>query len=391
MIIKFAILAFLLIFSTIGLAAQETESATSEDAAENAETVKPDGEDEKEEEKDPNRGRFLVLPFIITEPAIGEGLGVGGVYFHRKPEDDGRRKVTSAKNLQKTGRRGKPPPEATGLFAMYTNTETYAYGIGHAGHTPTDKYRYVGVAAGMEVRSTYYENDTPINFTLDGTVVYLHGKRRWGETNVFIGASMSYLDSTTNFKIEGGSIGPTVFDFASTDIGMALSGIYDGRDDTMLPSTGQLYDLTAWKYGDYIGGDFDYTTAKFKFNTFHKLAEKFVLGFRFEASTANGDVPYYAEPFVSLRGIPALRYTGESVGVFEVEGRYDFAAKWSVVAFAGFGLVDETEFSQTEDDIKTYGAGVRFQVLKEQNFWLGFDVAQGPEESAWYIQMGHPW
>jgi outer membrane protein assembly factor BamA len=391
MIIKFAILAFLLIFFTDGRAAQETESTVPDNAAEGAATVKPDGEEEEEEEKDPNRGRFLALPFIITEPAIGEGLGAGLVYFHRKPDEDEQRKVTSARNLQNTGKRGKPPAEATGLFAMYTNTETYAYGIGHAGHTPTDKYRYVGVAAGLEVRSTYYENDIPINFTLNGTVLYLHGKRRWGETNVFIGASMSYLDSTTNFKFEGGSIDPTVFDFESTDIGMALSGIYDTRDDSMMPNTGQLYDLTVWEYGDFIGGDLNYTTAEFKFNTFYEMAEKFVLGFRFEASTASGDIPYYAEPFVALRGIPALRYTGESVGVFEVEGRYDFAKRWSVVAFAGFGMVDETDFSQTEDDINTYGAGVRFQVLKAQNFWLGFDVAQGPEESAWYIQMGHPW
>ncbi len=278
-----------------------------------------------------------------------------------------------------------------GVFAMYTNTETYAYGIGHSGSTPTDKYRYAGAAAGMEIRSTYYENDVPINFTLDGTVLYLHGKRRWGETNVFIGASMSYLDSTTNFHFEGGSLTPSVFDFSSTDVGVALSGILDGRDDTMMPNTGQLYDLTVWRYGENLGGDFNYTTARFKFNTFHKLSEKFILGARFEVGTANGNVPYYAEPFVPLRGIPALRYTGESAGVIEVEGRYDFAKRWSAVAFAGIGLVDETDTSQTEDDINSYGVGVRFQALKEQNIWLGIDIAQGPEEPAWYIQMGHPW
>jgi hypothetical protein len=348
--------------------------------------------EKKEEEKDPNRGRFFTLPFIITEPAIGEGLGVALIYFHEKPDDHVRRKITSAQNIAKTGKHGKPPPTASGVFAMYTNSETYAYGIGHSGSSPTDKYRYIGAVVGMRVNALYYEGDIPFNFTLDGAVIYGHGKRRFGDTNVFIGASFSILDSTTAFRLgEDPQNSPSIGDFSSTDIGVALSGIYDGRDDSMMPNTGQLYDLTVWRYGENIGGDFNYTTARFKFNSFHRLAEKFVLGVRFEVGTANGDVPFYAEPFVPLRGIPALRYTGESAGVVEVEGRYDFAKRWSVVAFAGVGLVDETETSQTQDDINAYGAGIRFQALKEQNIWLGIDIAQGPEEKAWYIQMGHPW
>ena len=30
-------------------------------------------------------------------------------------------------------------------------------------------------------------------------------------------------------------------------------------------------------------------------------------------------------------------------------------------------------------------------VFEEQNVWLGVDLAQGPEETAYYIQVGHPW
>jgi len=298
----------------VPVAAQENEPVATEEAA------KDDGEKEK---KDPNRGRILALPFVITEPAIGEGLGAGLIYFHKKPDSEQPR-ITNGRDLKKTSKHGKPPPTATGVFAMYTNTETYAYGIGHSGSTPKDKYRYIGAAAAMRVNATVYENDVPFKFSMDGTVFYANGKRRWRDTNVFIGASMSYLD---------------------------------GRDDTMMPTTGQLYDLTVWRYGENLGGDFNYTTARFKFNTFHKLAEKFVLGFRFEVGTASGDVPYYAEPFVPLRGIPALRYTGDSAGVIEVEGRYDFAKRWSVIAFVGSGFVDETETNQTEDDIYGYGVG----------------------------------
>ena len=62
------------------------------------------------------------------------------------------------------------------------------------------------------------------------------------------------------------------------------------------------------------------------------------------------------------------------------------------MAFAGTGItrVDD-EPLDTEDDIFAYGAGIRFQALKSQNVWVGLDIAKGPEEYAWYIQVGHPW
>ena len=41
---------------------------------------------EEEETEEVQEGKFLALPIFITEPAIGEGLGVGLVYFHpQKP------------------------------------------------------------------------------------------------------------------------------------------------------------------------------------------------------------------------------------------------------------------------------------------------------------------
>ena len=103
-------------------------------------------------------------------------------------------------------------------------------------------------------------------------------------------------------------------------------------------------------------------------------------------------MPFFALPFVRLRGIPALRYQGESAGAVEVEGRYNFGKRWSAVAFAGVGFAEaRVPFADTEDDIRAYGAGIRFLALKEQNVWLEVDVAKGPEDYAFYIQVGHPW
>jgi hypothetical protein len=78
--------------------------------------------------------------------------------------------------------------------------------------------------------------------------------------------------------------------------------------------------------------------------------------------------------------------------VVEIEGRYNISLRWAGVAFAGAGFTKSADPAlDTEDDIASIGIGVRFQALREQNVWVGVDVARGPEDYAWYIQVGHPW
>lgn len=360
--------------------------ALAEESTEAEETTEEDIEDEKE------GGKFLALPIFITEPAIGEGLGVGLVYFHaQKPVE--RPKILTGKEVQRTGRRSKPPPTATGVFGAYTNNDTMGVGFGHARSWADDRYRFVGAIADLTVNSTVFAADIPFNFKIDGSLVFASLKRRFGDTNLFIGGTLMTLDAGVEFKLGGGEIPPVdFFDFDFQTTGLALSGIYDARDDTMMPSSGQLVDLTGWWYDDAIGSDFDYTTVRLKVHSFHQLHEKWVLGLRFDASTVGGSPPFYAVPFVSLRGIPALRFQGDTAGVFEVEGRYKFHRRWAVLAFAGVGYTDKSEaIFDTENNIRAAGVGMRYMALESQNVWVGLDFARGPEEDAWYIQVGHPW
>jgi hypothetical protein len=344
------------------------------------------------QEDESRRGRFLALPIFVTEPAVGEGLGVGLVYFHGGPNPDQTR-VSTARQIGKTGRRQKPPPTATGVFGLYTSNETAGAGIGHSRTLNEDRYRLTGAAAEARINATYYLGDLPFDFSVAGELLYGVFKRRVADSNWFIGLSASIVNADAEFDID--FFDPRDFgllNFSFTDVGMAGTAIYDSRDDSMMPSSGQLVDFTVWRYDDAIGGDFNYWTARIKANSFHELGERVVLGARFEAGTAEGSVPFYAEPYVPLRGIPALRYQGEVAGVVEVEGRFNFARRWSALAFAGLGFVAaRTPEVESQDDLRAFGAGIRFLALKEQNVWVGLDIARGPEDYAWYIQMAHPW
>jgi hypothetical protein len=353
-------------------------------------------EEEENEAKPDTGGKFLPLPFFITEPAIGEGMGAALIYFHAD-DDPALPKVTSAQALNRADRNQTPPPTATAAFAFYTNNDTKGYGVGHARTFKDDTYRLTALLADTTVNATYYVADLPFEFSLEGTVAFARLKRRFGASNMFIGAATSILDASIEFPLSpepepdpSNDLGIPQIPF--TDIGISGSFIYDSRDDTMMPTTGQLAELSLWRYDEALGGDYNYTKATLKMNSFHVLGKKFVLGLRFEADVAEGDMPFYAAPFVKLRGIPALRYQGEMAGVLEVELRYQLAKRWVVLGFLGEGFTDERGIAdETEDEIKAYGVGFRWLALQSKNVWVGLDAARGPEEDAFYIQLVHPW
>ena len=383
---------FLLVLASYGAAtlAQDVleESATTETGDTDTAAEESAGEI-KEESK---RGNFLVLPIFITEPAIGEGLGAGVVYFHKKDGSD-KPRVSTANAMGKTGKKSKPPPTATGAFAFYTSNDTAGFGVGHANSFKDDKYRVVGLLANMRVNSRIFLSDIPFDFQLEGDLVYASGKRRMGASDIFLGMSVIALDANIDFKIDPANTPPvSLTDFAFSNVGIAASAIYDARDNSTMPNKGQLIDFTLWRYDDAIGSDFDYWSARLKFNSFHQLHKKFVLGWRFDASTVEGAPPFFAVPYVSLRGVPALRYQAETAGALEVEGRYRFSKRWAGIAFAGVGFTKNDEATlETTQDIDSIGTGVRFQALREQDVWIGLDIANGPEEYAWYIQIGQGW
>jgi hypothetical protein len=384
--IGFYLLSFLLLCGSAVPASAAEDDAAVPEAEETEDT------EDAQEKKDEAGGKFLVLPFFITEPAIGEGMGAALIYFHANRNPDAP-KMASAQSLNRADREQTPPPTATGAFAFYTNNDTTGYGIGHSRTFKEDTYRLTALLADAKINATYYVSDSPFDFSMDGTVAFARLKRRFGGSSMFVGLSTSLLNATFDFPLNPGpGSGIDLPEFAFKDVGIAASVIYDSRDDTMMPSTGSLAEMSLWRYDDGFGGDFDYTSTTLKVNSFRTFAEKWVLGLRLEATTATGDIPFYAAPYVKLRGIPALRYQGETAGVAEIELRYQFAKRWAVLAFTGEGFTDERGLiDETEDEIDSYGFGLRYQLLTAQNVWVGLDLARGPEEDAFYIQLAHPW
>ena len=120
-----------------------------------------------------------------------------------------------------------------------------------------------------------------------------------------------------------------------------------------------------------------------------------MLGWRLDGRLAHGDTPFYALPYIDLRGIPALRYQGDAVLATELEARWNFRNRWSLVGFTGLGEAQDSFsdlFGSGENSSKsTVGGGIRYLMARRLGLQAGVDVAKGPEDSVFYLTIGSAW
>lgn len=115
-------------------------------------------------------------------------------------------------------------------------------------------------------------------------------------------------------------------------------------------------------------------------------------GFRAEGSAINEGAPFFAYPFINLRGIPIMRYQGSRTLVLETEQRFDLDKRWSVLGFTGAGYaVDKINNLTSEGWQWAGGAGFRYLVARMFRLRAGVDLAVSKENVAYYIVFGHNW
>ena len=358
-----------------------------------------DGEEEAKKEKKKGKGSsFIPIPIFVTEPAIGYGLGVALGYFHPmkdEPEPEATSIspafTTGTSPAQGTDIEKKRPPTISGIAAAYTEKGTWGVGVGHSASWRGDRIRYKGALAYVNIESTFYFANIPFNFNLKGGLLYQDIKFRLGSSDFMLGPRYFYFNAKGRFKID--SDVPIDFDENNVaDSGLALQAAWDTRDNTMTPNRGQLIELVGWRYDEALAGDYNYWKGELKALSFTPFAQKFVIGFRLEGEGVSGDPPLWGYPWISLRGVPALRYQNEVAGALEAELRWNIFTKWAGVGFVGVGATTgNTRVYENESGIVAGGIGGRYLFRPQDDLWVGVDIAKGPEDAYAYIQVGHAW
>jgi len=337
---------------------------------------------------------FFPVPIIITEPAIGFGLGAALVFLHdplagRVP--DGETFDPQSKDAE-----GKLiPPSISALFGMYTENDTWMAGGGHMGVWKNDNIRYTGALAtgsvNIDVYRTVLGREITVNTNIEPDILYQDLNFRINGSKFFAGASYLFLDTNSEFSVSGIDAS---FKRSTRDAAVIFHLDYDSRNTIFTPTDGISSSVSATLFREAVGSDTEFEKYKAKIYYFTPLSESFVLGLRGDVETVVGDpneIPFYMYPFVNLRGIPAMRYQGEDVGVAEAELGWRFTTRWSVLGFGGAGRTSAIGASDEATNVYSKGLGLRYFIARRFGAHVGFDIAKGPEDTAFYIQFGHAW
>jgi hypothetical protein len=353
-----------------------------------------------EDFKDPEDGRFdtsrylldlkgfLPVPIVITEPAIGYGGGAALVFFSRNTPPHGAE--------TREGRR--LPPDITAAGGMGTENGTRGVFAGHLGFSRDGNWRYVGGMARASLNLAWFGADfvpgsgnESLDYNLDADLLVADVRRRIPGTEWMAG--LRYLRADTESRFERGR--PAEVPARSLDLaigGLALIAEYDDRDSIFTPSRGKRFTAYAHDFAPRWGGDDAFRLYKVALNAFGSPHRDVVLGTRLDWRGSSGDTPFYALPFIELRGIPVLRYQGEQAAVAEIEARWNLDGRWSAVGFAGAGRAAGPGASLGSASTRwAGGAGFRYHIARAVGLHVGVDLARGPEEGAIYLIVGSAW
>lgn len=339
---------------------------------------------------------FMPVPTIITEPALGYGAGVGLMFLHD--------------TFNSTQER-KSPPSISGVFLGATENGTKAVGAFHLGFWKEDTIRSTTFVGAMDVNINFYLRNTGIDMKMKGFFGYQELMFRLGESNFFLGGNYIYSDVKSTKNSNKLPILDPLFEHNFKMAGLAAVLQYDTRDTIFTPSHGLFAKATLRRFDEALGGKENFWRYGGKALYFTPLFnEKIVLGLRAEGEAVKGSgddaVPFFVNPSINMRGIPAMRYQGEKMLLSEAQIRWEFIDRWNVVLFGGAGKVfgKETVLNSSLTPIATDtsfidaelhpagGLGFRYELARKFGLWGGLDFATSQDQDiAMYITVGSPW
>ena len=328
------------------------------------------------------RGDFVVVPIPISNPTLESGLVAGAAYFYPQSEEQ--------KKLQ--------PASVTGAAALYTSNDSRAFAVVQQNYWRDDQWRFTGVAGAADLRLSLLTVDQStgeqnLNWRIDGAFLYAKLARRllgdWygGVLTRLVDADQSIETAPSSSTAAAESGFDTGANTRSMGLGTYLE--YDARDNPLNSAHGQYFKFDALFNDEAIGSNKTYQSFSAAFKSYHQLAESLVIAWEVQGCQRGGTAPLWDACTIKLRGFSATDYLGKASASTQVEARWQLSERWGMVGFAGAGYVGNS-FSgiREHEPIPSYGAGLRFTVLKAKRINLRLDYARSTQSDAIHVSVG---
>jgi len=327
---------------------------------------------------------FLPVPIIVTEPAVGYGGGGVGMFLRPRRE---------------AGSEGFARPNISAVGALATENGTWAAFAGDSSRWLDGRLRTLAGGGSGTVNLDFFgfgsnpgDAERAVRYSLrfSGAVAQvnwqLQPRSPWA-------LGVRYVYANVDPRLRDEPIFPGLADRARVTVSAPTAILeYDTRDNVFTPTRGVYAESAYLVSREGLGA----TTGFERFDQilmgWQALPHDVTLGARVNYARASGGTPFFLRPYIALRGVPDVRYQGDEVVSLEVEGRWQFHGRWSVVAFGGAGRAwSRGRASSSTQSIGAGGAGFRYELARKFGMHVGVDVAQSRGTTAVYFIVGNAW
>lgn len=176
-------------------------------------------------------------------------------------------------------------------------------------------------------------------------------------------------------------------DIISAGLGVYVE--YDTRDMPTNAYTGRYFKAETLFNDESVGSKRTYQNYSMTFNSYHQVRDSLVIAWQLQGCSRGGRAPLWDSCTVKLRGFPATDYLGTSSYSGQVEARWRLNERWGLVGFGGHGYsVDAWGLANSKKAVESYGAGIRFMVLKSKRVNMRLDFARSGDNEAIHFTVG---
>ncbi|MCP2002741.1 UNVERIFIED_ORG: hypothetical protein J2Y78_001281 [Buttiauxella agrestis ATCC 33320] len=337
-----------------------------------------------------NRYGFLPIPVVITEPAVGYGGGLFGLFLHDSADGQPGHTRPDGRSI---------PPAMSAFGGGATQNGTWFVGGGHRHTWNNDGIRYLVALGYANVNIDIYSGDIAGFDNGKGISTQTRGYGgmqkllfRVADTPFFVGGSQFYanMEISADNKLIDRTF-QRVLGEQSTTSGVGLLMEYDTTDNFFYPRNGLSVTGEYQFYSSFLGGDYRYDMLTLDGKYFQPLSRDFTLalaGNYQSLSNHDSHLPPMARPYIKLRGISQYRYQGDYVGTVQTQLEWQMTPRWVLQGFVGAGSASNDADDLFHTAEVAWGGGFRYLIAREFGLHTGIDVAFSDNEQAVYFNVG---